>query len=175
MKTSLNLTVLTVLLICGGQRVADAQFFDGNREGLVIGGGVGYAAAAGESLGSAAGFTTFGRIGYGFSDELTLYFSSSLPSIAPAVGFLYSPDRHAAYYFQGALGYASFDEDSLLSLSGGVGYELRDHVMLELSLGFNRFTETYVSSYDFWTGQISTATSQTNIITLAATFNVLFY
>lgn len=185
MKTTLSLTVLadlTLLLICSGPGVADAQFLDGNREGLIVGGGVGYAAAVGESLGSVAGFTPFGRVGYGFSDEFALYFSSSLPSIAPAIGCLYYPDRHAPYYFQGALGYVSFDEDSLLSLSGGVGYELRDHVMIEFSLGFHRFTDTYTyTSYtdhiDLWIGRGTTVieTSHTNMITLAATFNVLLY
>ena len=171
MKTTLSftvLTVLTVLLICGEQRIADAQVFDGNWEGPAIGGGVGYAAATGEILGS-AGFTPFGRIGYGFSDGFILYFSSSLPSIAPAIGVLYSPDRYARYYFQGTLGYESFGEDSLMSLSGGFGYELRDHVMLELSLGFNRFTN------NSWTGERYTEVSQTNIITLAAIFNFFLY
>lgn len=167
------LTVLVLLLICSGQRVAEAQLFDGKREGLVVGVGVGYAAAAAGGIGAAAGFTTFGRIGYGFSDAFTLYFSSSLPSIAPAIGVLYTPERWDPYYFQGTLGYASLGDDSLLSVSGGLGYEVRDHVTLEFALGFHRHTESHTHSINWWTGETLTETSQTNIITIAATLNVL--
>ena len=177
MKTPLSLTVLTVvtvLLICGGQRLADAQVFDGNWEGLAVGGGVGYAVSPVENRGSATGFTTFGKIGYGLSDRFILYFSSSLPTIAPTVGFLYAPNRHIPYYFQGALGSESFGENRLMSLSGGVGYEVREHVMLELSLGFNRFTETH-SYFSILTGETMTRTSTTNSITLAAIFKFFLY
>ncbi len=177
MKTPLSftvLTVVTVLLICCGQCLADAKFFDGNWEGLAIAGGVGYAVSPVENRGSVNGFTTIGRIGYGLSDRFMLFLSSSIPTIAPTVGFLYAPNRHVPYYFQGALGYESSGEDRLMSLSGGIGYEVREHVALELSLGFNRFTETY-SSFIISTGETVKNTSNTNSITLAAIIKFFMY
>ena len=171
------LTTLIVLLICGTPLVTHAQLFDGAREGLLLGIGVGYAAIAsgGDIEGSATGFATSGKLGYGVSDQLTIYLSSTVPSIIPSLGFMYFTDRNSNYYLTGLLGYASGDQDSLLSLSGGIGYELRDHLSLELGLGYIRYTDTYTSGLNIWTGEIFNETSQTNVITIAATFNVHFY
>ena len=171
------LTTLIVLLICAVPLVARAQLFDGEREGLLLGIGVGYAAIAsgGDIEGSATGFATSGKLGYGLSDQLTIYLSSTVPSIIPSLGFMYFTDRNSNYYLTGLLGYASGDQDSLLSLSGGIGYELRDHVSLELGLGYIRYTDTYTSAWNPWTGQTFNETSESNVITIAATFNVHFY
>ena len=171
------LATLIVLLICSTPLVARAQLFDGEREGLLLGIGVGYAAIAsgGDIEGSATGFATSGKLGYGLSDQLTIYLSSTVPSIIPGLGFMYFTDRNSKYYLTGLLGYTSGDQDSLLSISGGIGYELRDHVSLELGLGYIRYTDTYTSAWNPWTGQTFNETSHSNIITIAATFNVHFY
>ena len=175
------LTLLIVLLICGMPLVTHAQLFDGEREGLLMGGGVGYAAIAtggnssGESF-SGSGFTTTGRIGYGLSDQLTIYFLSTVPSLVPSLGFMYFPNDDSDYYLQGSLGYTSADQDSLFSITGGFGYELRDHVTLEGMLGYNRFSDTYTTfSGSIWDVTTGTATTTTNIITIAVTFNYYFY
>ena len=181
MKTNESFSTVTIFLLvvftCSTPLVSDAQLFDGEREGLLLGIGVGYAAIAsgGEIEGSAAGFATSGKLGYGMSDQLTIYLSSTVPSIIPSLGFMYFTDRNSDYYVHGALGYTSADEDSLVSLSGGIGYELRDHVSLELGLGYIRYTDTYTSGFNIWTGETFNETSQTNVITIAATFNVHFY
>ena len=180
MKTNLRfstLTILIVLLTFGPSLITHAQLFDGEREGLLLGIGVGYAAIAsgGEIEGSAAGFATSGKLGYGLSDQLTIYLSSTVPSIIPSLGLMYFADPNSNYYLHGALGYTSADEDSLVSLSGGIGYELRDHVSLELGLGYIRYTDTYTSGFNIWTGETFNETSASNIITIAATFNVHFY
>lgn len=171
------LTTLIVLLICSTPVVTDAQLFDGEREGLLLGIGLGYAAIAsgGDIEGSATGVAVSGKLGYGLSDQLTIYFSSTVPSVIPSLGFMYFTDRNSDYYLHGGLGYTSADEDSLLSISGGIGYELRDHVSLELGLGYIRYTDTYTSAWNPWTGETINETSQSNIITIAATFNVHFY
>ena len=177
------LTTLIVLLICGTPLVTHAQLFDGEREGLLIGGGLGYAAIAtgadssGESF-SGSGFTTTGRIGYGLSDQLTIYFLSTVPNLVPSLGFMYFADRRSDYYLQGLLGYTSANQDSLFSIAGGLGYELRDHVTLEGMLGYNRFSDTYTTyggSLFYGSFTTGTATTTTNIITIAVTFNVYFY
>lgn len=180
MKTNLHFSILTtlvVLLICGLPRVTHAQLFDGERDGLLLGVGVGYAAVAsgGGIEGSATGFAASGKLGYGLSDQLTLYLSSTVPSLAPSLGFMYFTDRNSDYYLQGLIGYASSEEESHFSLSGGIGYEFRSPFSLELMLGYIRYSDTYTTAWNPWTGETINETSQTNIITIAATFNVHFY
>lgn len=157
--------------------VTEAQLFDGEREGLLLGAGVGYAAIAsgGAIEGSAAGFAVSGKLGYGLSDQLAVYLSSTVPSVLPGLGFLYFTDRNSDYYLTGLLGYVSGDQDSILSISGGIGYELRDHISLELILGYNRVSDTYTRSFNIWTGEIINETSESRMMTIAATFNVHFY
>ncbi|MDE0634987.1 MAG: hypothetical protein OXI43_03925 [Candidatus Poribacteria bacterium] len=169
------LTTLMMLLICGTPLATHAQLFDGKREGLILGGGIGYAAVASGDYGSATGFTTLGKIGYGTSDQLIIYVSSSIISFFPSLGFAYYPNLDSDYFVQGALGYTSADNDSILSISGGMGYELRDHMALEFMLGYNRLSDTYTSSFNIFTGATTTATSHSNFITIAATFNYYFY
>lgn len=173
---------LIVLFIWSPPLIAQAQLFDGEREGLLIGGGLGFAVIAmgddhsGESF-SGTGFTTTGRIGYGLSDQLTLYFSSAVPNLVPSLGVMYYPDRRSDYYLQGLFGYTSANRDSLMSIAGGMGYVLREHVTLEGMLGYNRFSDTYTTyGGSFWGGFTTyTATTTLNIITITATFNVYFY
>ena len=175
-------TILIVLLICNTPLVTDAQLFDGEREGLMIGGGIGYAAIAtgqdssGESF-SASGVTTAGRIGYGLSDQLTLYFSSAVPNLVPSIGVMYFADPSSEYYLQGLIGRTRAAEDSLLSIAGGFGFELRKYVTLEGMLGYNSFTDTYTEYEGSFFGGFNpvTKTMTTNIITLSVTFNVYFY
>lgn len=171
------LTTLIILLICGPPLVASAQLFDGEREGLLLGVGVGFAAFAsgGDYEGAASGLVTSGKIGYGMSDQLSLFLSSAVPQFSPHLGFMYFTDRNSAYYLQGLIRFAGFGEDRHLSISGGVGYELRDQISLELMLGYTRFSDTYASGIDFFTGEVFNETSVTNIITIAAIFNVHFY
>ncbi len=174
------LFLMTVILIlfCGSSFITHAQFIDGEREGLIFGGGIGYSViAAGDESDSftGSGFTTNGKVGYAISDQLAFFLSSSIQNLFPGLGIMYFPDRNSQYFMQGSLGYTSADQDSLFAISGGIGYELRKYVTLELILGYNRFSDTYTSSYNIFTGASTTSTSQTNIITVSATFNVLFY
>ncbi|MCY4569083.1 MAG: hypothetical protein OXD49_12325 [Candidatus Poribacteria bacterium] len=179
MKTNLRfiLTTLIVLLICGAPLVASAQLFDGEREGLLLGVGVGFAAlsSGGDYEGAASGFVASGKIGYGMSDQLSLLLSSAVPQFSPRLGFMYFTDRNSDYYLQGLIGFAGSEEDRHLSISGGVGYELRDQISVELMLGYTRFSDTYTTGINLWTGDVINETSVTNIITIAATFNVHFY
>ena len=181
MKISIRYSILTTLIImvfCCSSFVAHAQFFDGEREGLIFGGGVGYSIiAAGDESSSftGSGFTTNGRIGYAISDQVAFFLSSSIQNLFPGLGIMYFPEPNSQYFIQGSLGYTSADQDSLFAISGGIGYEFQKYITLELILGYNRFSDTYTSSIDFWSGTTTTSTSQTNIITLSATFNVLMY
>lgn len=88
---------------------------------------------------------------------------------------MYFTDRNSNYYLHGGLGYTSADEESFLSLSGGLGYELRKHLSLELGLGYIRYSGVQATGINLWTGDIVTESTQSNIITIAATFNVHFY
>ncbi len=181
MKTNFSFSILTtliILLFCGSSFIAHAQFIDGEREGLFFGGGIGYSViAAGDESSSftGSGFTTNGKLGYAISDQFAFFLSSSIQHLFPGLGIMYFPDRNSKYFLQGTLGYTSADQDSLFAISGGIGYEIRKYVTLELTLGYNRFSDTYTSSIDIWSGTTTTSTSQTNIITLSATFNVLLY
>ncbi len=183
MNSRLSILVAIILLVCGIPLITDAQLFDGKREGLLIGGGVGFAAAAtgnddsGGSF-SRTGFVTSGRIGYGLSDELTIYFSSSVPNIVPSLGVMYFADPNSEYYLQGLFGYASGSSYSLFSIAGGLGYELRDRITLEGMFGYHRHTDTYYSPYQaslLWGPYDSSEPTHTNIITMAVTFNFYFY
>ena len=171
------LTTLIVFLICGAPLIASAQLFDGERDGLLLGIGVGFAAVAsgGDYEGTGSGFVASGKIGYGMSDQLALFFSSGVPSFSPHLGVMYFTDPDSEYYLQGLLGFESSGGSRHLSISGGAGYELRDQISLELMLGYTRFSNTYTTGVDFWTGRVVDETSVTNIITIAATFNVHFY
>ena len=167
------LTTLIVLLICGTPLVTSAQLFDGEREGLLLGVDVGFATAlvsGGNYEGAASGFVTSGKIGYGMSERLSLFLSLAVPQFSPRLGFMYFTDRNSAYYLQGLIGF-----DRHLSISGGVGYELRDQISLELLLGYTRFSDTYPAGVNFYTGEVFNETSVTNIISIAATFNIHFY
>ena len=181
MKISFRYSILTTLIImlfCSSTFIAQAQLFDGEREGLIFGGGIGYSViAAGDESSSftGSGFTTNGRLGYGLSNQLAVVLSSSIQNLFPGIGFLYFSDPNSQYFIQGSVGYTSADQDSLFAISGGIGYELREYVTLELILGYNRFSDTYTSSYNFFTGATTTSTSQTNIITVSATVNLLLY
>ena len=88
------LTILIVFLICGAPLVASAQLFDGEREGLLLGVGVGFAALAsgGDYEGAASGFVASGKIGYGLSDQLSLFLASAVPQFSPHLGLMYFTD-----------------------------------------------------------------------------------
>ena len=173
---TLILTTLIALFICGTPLIAPAQLFDGDREGLLLGIGAGYAAiASGNNGGAATGVAVSGKLGYGMWDQLTLYLSSTIPNISPSLGFMFFPYRNSPIYRQGLVGQASSEEDSHFSISGGIGYEMRENISVELMLGFIRYSDTYAAAYNPWTGEIINETSETNIITIAATFNVHLY
>ena len=173
LRYRLYLTASMILLICSAPIVVDAQMFDGNREGLFFGGGVGYAGVVSGDYGSATGFTTSGKIGFGVSDQLQIYISSDVLSFFPRVGLAYFLDPPSQLFVQGAVGYTSADDDSILSISGGAGYELSSHLTLEFLLGYNSLSETQYSSFGFYGS--STETVKSNYITIAATFNYYFY
>lgn len=181
MKKSFHYSILTALLImlfCGSTCIVQAQLFDGEREGLILGGGIGYSViATGDESSSftGSGFTTNGRIGYGLSNQFAVVLSSSIQNLFPGIGVMYYSDPNSQYFFQGSVGYTSADQDSLFALSGGIGYELREYFTLEFLLGYNRLTDTYTETYNFFTGASTTSTSQTNLITASVTFNVLMY
>ncbi len=169
-----------IVLFCCSSIIVHAQFIDGNREGLIFGGGIGYSGAAVDNKDidsdlTLSGFTTNGRIGYGVSNDLVIFLSSSIQNIFPGIGVMYFPDRTSQYFFQGTVGYTSANQDNLFAITGGIGYEFRKYLTLELILGYNRFTDTYTSSLNIFTGETTTSTSHTNIITVSATFNVLMY
>ena len=185
-RLTFHISVLCLaILVFNIPLVTHAQLFDGEREGLLIGGGLGYTAAAitseGNILGgfySVSGFTTTGRIGYGLSDQLTIYFSSPVTDIVPSLGVMYFPDQKSDYYLQGLIGYRSSNLYSLLSIGGGIGYHFHDQITLEGMLGYNRYSYSITTpGYDSWffSSPAYTTEFDFNILTLAVTFNVYFY
>ena len=170
------LTTSIILLILCVPFAAHAQLFDGKREDLILGFGAGFGVVASGDYGSATGFTTVGKIGYGFSDQFAIYFASDVLSFFPRLEMAYFLDPSSDYFLLGALGYRSIDDDSIFSLAGGLGFEMRDYFSLELMLGYNRVSETYSSpSWGFYTITYHTTTRHSNIITIAVTFNYYFY
>ena len=147
------LTTLIVLLICGtplialGQLIGPGQLFDEDLEGVLVGFGVGYAAAAaGDNSNRFAGYAVAGKLGYGVSDKLAFYIASTR-----TFGCIFFRDPNSPFYLHGSIGGGSG-----LSVSGGIGYELPHHTAVELGLGVFRYAEV-------------------NIITIGATFNVHLY
>lgn len=200
-------TTLMVLLICGAPLVASAQLFDGERDGLLLGVGVGFAGVVSymgyDSDGqdssfraSGPGFLASGRIGYGLSDQFSLFLSSTVRDFSPHLGFMYFTDSDA--YLQGLIGFVSSenvrfvssdvyseknhfrgsDKDRHLIISGGIGYELRDQISLEFMLGYIR--PSYIKNT--WNAPVYGSPKVVarekfwnNIMMIAVTFNVHFY
>ena len=193
MKTNLRFSILTtsiVLLIGSPSLVAQAQMFDENREGLILGGGAGFSAiVVGDNKSdigfTGSGLTTNGKIGYGISNQLAIYVSSSIHNFTPGLGLMYFPDQYSDYYLNGTLGFRSAAGISNLAISGGVGYEFHDHIMFELTMGYNQFsypetsityTTTNYYGYEVPTGtETSTTRNKINIITISFTLNYYFY
>lgn len=175
MRTGLRfgiLTTLTVLFVCGSPQRAPAQWvgpgqlFDGDLNGVIVGVGIGYAAAAhGDSSARVGGYSAAGKLGYGVSDRLAFYLTSHL-----AFNGMYFPDPTKPFYLHGSVG-----SGGGLSISGGVGYELPHHTAVELGLGVFRYNDTAPAGYNLLTGETFYETSAVNIITIGATFNVLLY
>ncbi len=181
-------TTLMVLLICGTPLVARAQLFDGERDGLILGAGVGFAGVMSYTYSTleyydhtdtdvGSGWIASGKIGYGLSDQLALFLSSPVRDFSPHFGFMYFTER--GVYLQGLIGFLTYEnahfassdeylddihfyhEERPLLISGGVGYELRDQISLEFVLGYAR--------------DASSKSFLADILTIAATFNVHFY
>ncbi len=170
------LIILITVLICGTPFVAYAQWnplgdgFDGERQGFISGGNIGYAIAAsgGDADSTAAGFVLTGKIGYAVSDQLALYLSSSVLDLTPSLGFMYFLNRDSGFYLQGAGGFTSTAGLDNLAVAGGIGYEFRPHVALDLMLGYNKVSSTSYSWFGAYTSSI-------DVVTLAVAFNILFY
>ncbi len=175
MQTCLRFAILTTLivsLICStpltarGQLVGPGKLFDGEIKGVLVGFGVGYAAAAtGDSGASIGGYGVAGKLGYGVSDKLAFYLASTR-----TFGGMFFRDPNSPFYLHGSIGSGGH-----LSLSGGIGYELPHHTVLELGLGVFRYSDTAAAGYNLLTGETFYETSTVNIITIAATFNVHLY
>ena len=190
MKTNLSFSILTtliVLLIGSSSLVAEAQMFDGELDGLILSGGAGFSAIVagdnnfddGVTVSGVSGVITNVKIGYGISNQLAIYVSSPIQYFTPGLGLMYFPDQYPDYYLNGTLGFRSIGGIDLLAISGGGGYELRDHLFLELMLGYNRYSYTYTYTnpqFSFFTGPTTTTeTLYSNAIIIAATFNYYFY
>lgn len=169
------LTTLIVVLICGIPVIAQAQLFDGEREGLLGGVGVGYAAVQSSAVDMVSGFTGLGKIGYGLSNQFSLHLITLPPDITPGIGFNYFSNPISPLYLHGALGYASANQDSNILIAGGLGYEFRKYMSLEATLGLNRYSDTYTSSIDIYTGQVYNDTAVYNILTFVVAFNFTYY
>ena len=143
MKTNFILTTLIVLLICGFPLITHAQTFDGEREGLYLGTS-GYLTVLGGADRSDredfSGFSISGKIGYGMSDQLTIYMASSFPGYGPSLGVMFTPSS-SDLYFHALLSYLNIGWNTSASILGGAGYMLRDNVSLELMLGTHHSLE----------------------------------
>ena len=163
------------VLIGGVPLIASAELFDGEREGLIVGGGVGFAAVQSNDFDFGSGFTILGKMGYGVSNNFIVHLAMLPPATQPGLGFNYFANPRSPLYVHGALGYASADQDSNILISGGFGYELGKYLSLEAILGLNRYKDTYTSSLNIFTGQIVNETTHYNIWTAAVFFNFTYY
>ncbi len=169
-----NQIVLTLVIVLIYSVPCKAELFDGERAGFILGAGVGYAAVQ-SSLYAASGFTGLGKIGYGLSDQFSLHLTTLPPSFTPSLGFNYFSKIDSPLYLHGGIGYGSADSDSNISISGGLGYEFHQHLSLEGILALNRYSDTYTSQIDIYSGQIYNETTHYNFLTLAVTFNFSYY
>ncbi len=134
--------------------VTSAFSFDGKREGFIIGLGAGFHSTNFEYAQddvSKSGFATSLKIGYGFSETVTLYYVRNASwfkwndnlHVNGMMGigstYYFSP-RTRTFYLSGAVGFGDFadlDDDEAESGFGlmlGAGYELRKHIKLEANM-----------------------------------------
>ena len=142
-----------------------------------------------EALDALGGFSTQmqWKIGYAVLDDLAFYFSSPLSKFEPVFGVQKFSRNQIGLYFTGYFGYGSrdvavellrtetFRERMRLNrwdIGGGFGYELREHFLLDLTIGYRvlvlpRAVDYYVREYadDVYLDKVSAFVS----------FNYLFY
>lgn len=174
--------------------------FDGERDGLLLGVGVGFAGVISSTVeyygytdpDVRSGWIASGKIGYGLSDQLALFLSSPVRDFSPHFGFMYFTER--GVYLQGLVGFLTYEnahfassdeyedyqdyhfydrEERHLLISGGVGYELRDQISLEFMLGYTRFSD--IESRRGEGLEVIQEKVTTHIMMIAVTFNVHFY
>ena len=146
-KTALAIVVSSVL-------ATSAFSFDNKREGFIIGLGAGFHSTNFEYQGddiSKSGFATSLKIGYGFSEDVTLYYirnaswfkSDDNLHVNGMMGigstYYFSP-RAETFYLSGAVGLGDFadlddnEAESGFGLMLGAGYELKKHIKLEANM-----------------------------------------
>jgi hypothetical protein len=150
-----NFVKKAILAIAISSTLATSAFgFDGKREGFIIGLGAGFHSTNFELYDddiSKSGFATSLKIGYGFSEDVTLYyirnaswFKSSDDLYANGImgigsTYYFSP-RAETFYLSGAIGLGDFtnidesESESGFGLMLGAGYELRKHIKLEANM-----------------------------------------
>ena len=143
-KIALSLAVSLCLL-------TSAMALDGKREGFIVGLGAGFHSTNYEIYDddiSKSGFATSLKIGYGFSEQATLYyirnaswFSSNDDLFVNGImgigsTYYFSPTSQS-FYLSGAIGLGdlvNIDEnegESGFGLMLGAGYEIRKHIKIE--------------------------------------------
>lgn len=147
--------------------MAQSEVFDGQYEGLILGGGFGYSIVSNDVSALASGLTGQGKIGFGTSDRFSLYFSTLIPSILPGLGFNYFPKEDSRLYYHGLLGYARSDSDSNFLIAGGAGYEWRKYLSLEFTMRLNGYSDASANGIN--------ETTNYNILAVVGTFNFTFY
>jgi len=164
------------------------DLMDGKRTGFFIGGGVEYGytrfsvGQEGERYeddfkaitGLSGGLR--GRLGYATSERTAFYVTSFGATLAPALGIMRFIQEYPGYYFNGVIGFTNHtglvvealgsDTDGSLNtwnVGLGIGYEFRQHFMLEIMLEYSLLTVAYHNTFNL---------ARTELV---ASFNYMFY
>jgi len=131
-----------------------ANAFDDNKEGFMLGLGIGVSSIQTNIIGDDSrdtGFATSLKIGYGLNEQLAVYLSASgdvykydgkgksIDTAISGIGFDYYFDKNAPYYVTAMVGVGRInelknsDEEKGYGFLVGLGYELSQHLSLETS------------------------------------------
>jgi opacity protein-like surface antigen len=166
------LTAIMVCFIIG--MTSQAQAFDGNRKGFILGLGLGYgqstfAVSAYDITVSTSysGFCSDFRIGYAPSEQVMLYWNSKVAWITEfddlityglggLGGAYYLKPEGPSFYFTGLIGFSSLTNISEASSSEtgsgmgiGAGYEFSNHYSVEANYVFGSIEGLDVSGIRF--------------------------
>jgi outer membrane protein W len=138
---------LTVLLLG-----TTANAFDDNKEGFILGLGIGASSIKTTYTGGDsrdAGFATSLKLGYGFNSQTIMYLGAigdvykyegedkSVNTALSGIGLDYYIDKNSPFYVTGMVGFASVDslkkskDQTGYGFLVGIGYEISEHITLQ--------------------------------------------
>ena len=162
MKLPVLIAGITLQFICVcsvsvAQQGPLGEWFDGKREGLLVGASISYMNIRAsiesdlESTDSSSGsslFNTSGtsnslslwlesvKVGYGLSDHFILFGSSRLNNFLPGVGAIWFPSQDQHYYLQASvLLPRDSGENDNIPIFGGIGYQFHRYWTIDARIG----------------------------------------